>query len=251
MDEQTEFSWAPLGEQWWRTAAESCTHKPSEKQLRFAVGRHDGLLANDAARRAGYPGDREALRHAGSRAAKSTAVQELLAYAFAETGTGDDGLVKDGEAKRILSRIARTGDNTARIKSLESLAKLERDERAANKQEDSGDPADTARALIISIPYAGPAMAAGMWADAYGIETFPFLREIAPLLASKFPDDWARWRGRRPDPELDALAAGPVLSPDELVAALKKSDAPRVNGAARRGPFQEAETEQEAAADAA
>jgi hypothetical protein len=134
MDEQTEFSWQPLGERWWRDAAESCTHKPSEKQLRFAVGRHDGLTAADSAKRAGYPGGKERIRQAGSRAAKSTAVLELLAYAFAETGTGDDGVVKGGEAKRILSRIARTGDNTARIKSLESLAKLERDERAANKQ---------------------------------------------------------------------------------------------------------------------
>jgi hypothetical protein len=92
-------------------------------------------------------------------------------------------------------------------------------------------------------------MAAGMWADAYGIETFPFLRECAPLLASKFPEDWARWRGQRPDPELDVMAAGPLLSPDEIVAALKPVT-PRVNGSARRGPFQEAEPEQEAAADA-
>ena len=96
----------------------SCTHKPSEMQLRFAVGRHDGLTAVDAARRAGYSGDGEQIRGAGSRALKSTSVQELLAYAFAETGTGDDGVIKGPEARRILSRIGRTGDNSARIKAL-------------------------------------------------------------------------------------------------------------------------------------
>ena len=90
-----------------------------------------------------------------------------------------------------------------------------------------------------------------MWADAYGISTFPFLRQVAPLLASKFPEDSARWRSKDADPSLDTLAGGPVLGPDELVAALKKSAAPRMNGAAQRGPFQEAEPEQEAATDAA
>jgi hypothetical protein len=87
------------------------------------------------------------------------------------------------------------------------------------------------------------------WAPEYGVETFPFLAECAPYLVQNFAADWARWRGRRPNPELDALAAGPLLTPDEIVAALKPVT-PRVNGSARRPPFQEAETEQEAAADA-
>lgn len=134
--EQTNnFSWDPLGEKWWRAAAESCTHKPTEAQLRFSVCRHDGLTAVDAARRAGYRGNGEQIRGAGSRALKSTSVQELLAYAFAETGTGDDGVIKGPEARRILSRIGRTGDNSARIKALESLSKLDRDERANRPEE--------------------------------------------------------------------------------------------------------------------
>lgn len=135
-DEQANsFSWDPLGEQWWRAAAQSCTHKPSETQLRFAVGRHDGLTAVDAARRAGYSGGGEQIRGAGSRALKSTSVQELLAYAFAETGTGDDGVIKGPEARRILSRIGRTGDNSARIKALELLSKLDREEQANRSEE--------------------------------------------------------------------------------------------------------------------
>jgi len=131
-EEQTDFNWSPLGERWWRDAAEACTHKLSEMQLRFAVGRHDGLTATDSARRAGYTGEGERMRQAGSRADRSAAVQELLAYAYAETGVGSDGVVKTGEAKRILSRIARKGDNNARIKALESLAKIEQAERDAN-----------------------------------------------------------------------------------------------------------------------
>jgi hypothetical protein len=160
--------------------------------------------------------------------------------------------VKGGEAKRILSRIARAGDNTAKIRAVEQLAKIEQTERVANKLEDTGDPIETAREIICTIPTYGPVLAVGLWVVACdGISAFPFLREVAPLLASRFPEEWARWRGHRPNPDLDAMAVGPLLSPDELVAALK-STAPRMNGAVRRVEAEtETETEQEAAADAA
>ena len=152
-DEQTNsFSFAPLGEKWWRDTAASCTHKPSEIQLRFA-GRHDGLNATEAARRAGYSGDGK-LRGAGSRVLKSTSVQELLAYAFAETGTGDDGVVKGGEARRILSRIARTGDNGSRIKALDSLARIDREEKELKRatEQRQRDPIDELRELHAIMP---------------------------------------------------------------------------------------------------
>src|SRR5262249_62279404 len=126
------FSWGELGEKFWRSAAEACTHKPTEAQLRFAVCKREGLTSSHAARLAGYAGSPESIRQNGSRANKSTAVQELLAYAHAETGSGNDGLVNGKEARRILSRIARTGDNTARIKACESLARIEREGRDAN-----------------------------------------------------------------------------------------------------------------------
>jgi hypothetical protein len=230
-DEQTDFSWTPLGEKFWRDAAASCTHKPSEQQLRFAVCKHDDLTASDAAKRAGYVGDAERIRQAGSRANKTTAVQELLSYAFAETGTGDDGVVKNGEAKRILSRIARAGDNNAKIKSLESLAKIERDEAAANRRsaDDAGDPVATAAQIICALPCGtGATLAAGLWVALCGqIETFPFLRLVGPFLARTEPDEWRRWRGTKSNPYMDEIAAGPVLGPDEIIAALKNKTSPQ------------------------
>jgi hypothetical protein len=173
------------------------------------------------------------MRQAGSRADRSAAVQELLAYAHAETGTGSDGVVKTGEAKRILSRIARKGDNNARIKALESLAKIDRDELAATQQEYADDPAETARAIICALPSLhGPALAVGMWFDAYKqIDNFPFLRQVAPLLANKLPEEWQRWRGSRANPYLDGIASGPLLSPDEIIAALGSAETrPITNG---------------------
>jgi len=129
-----DFDWSP-GEDFWRRAAESCTYKPSEVQLRFAVCRHHGLNATESARRSGYQGDEVTIRQAGHRASKSTSVGELLAYARVETGTGDDGVVSPKEARRILSRIARRGDHRARIAALDALVRLDREEAALTTRE--------------------------------------------------------------------------------------------------------------------
>ena len=69
------------------------------------------------------------IRQAGSRAAKSTAVMNLLALAQAEQAGGDDGTVGPAEARRILSRLARGSDPSVRICAVELLAKLEREDR--------------------------------------------------------------------------------------------------------------------------
>jgi hypothetical protein len=59
--------------------------------------------------------------------------------AKAETGQGPDGNVTTAEAKQILSRLARGSDPNVRIKSIEALAKIERDEREfEQRQAESG-----------------------------------------------------------------------------------------------------------------
>ena len=251
-DEQTHFIWSPLGEKWWRDAKEACTHKPSDLQLRFAVGRHDGLSATDAARRAGYAGDGESIRAAGSRAAKSTAVQEVLAFAFAETGTGDDGLVKGGEAKRILSRIARTGDNNARIKALESLAKIERDDRdAKDRQETSGggDPIKTLENILVECGLcAAPIVAEMMYGVRGCVTAAPHFKIFAPFIRRRFPELWAKYRSPVADradcfkseaelrylADFDAAGEGPELTDMEFRAAIGGGHAERGNGAAKQ-----------------
>jgi hypothetical protein len=137
-----DFDWSPLGESFWRNAAEACSHKPTEQQIRFACLKHSGLNASDAATRSGYEGEEAAIRVAGHRASKSTAVTELLSYARAETGKGDDGIVSGSEARRILSRIARKGNNNERVKALEALAKLE-------PTREVGDPVKMAMADVL------------------------------------------------------------------------------------------------------
>jgi hypothetical protein len=124
MNEQiSEFDWSPLGEAFWIEAQK--TTGASDLQVRFACCRHRGMSASGSARAAGYTGDNDTIRQAGSRAAKTTAVMELLSLAAAEAGGGDDGVVGTDEARRILSRLARGSDPNARIRAVEMLQKLD------------------------------------------------------------------------------------------------------------------------------
>jgi hypothetical protein len=128
MNEQTtEFDWSPLGSGFWEEAKK--TTGASDLQTRFACCRHRLMTAVGAAKAAGYTGDADSIRQAGSRAAKSTAVMNLLALAQAKQAGGDDGTVSPAEARRILSRLARGSDPSVRIRAVELLAKLEREDR--------------------------------------------------------------------------------------------------------------------------
>jgi hypothetical protein len=124
-----QINWGELGKDWWLEAGR--TVGASEQQVIFSACRHKGMTAAGSARAAGYAGDSDNIRQAGHRASHSTAVMSLLSMAAAESGAGPDGNVTMGEAKQILSRLARGSDPNVRIKAIESLAKIERDEREA------------------------------------------------------------------------------------------------------------------------
>jgi hypothetical protein len=233
------FDWSPLGFDFWKTAAESCTHKPTPQQLKFACRRHDGLNATDCARAAEYAGDDDTIRISAHRASKSTAVSELLAYAYAATGKGDAGVVSGKEARQILSRIARKGENNARIKALESLARMDEAAEEANRkaaEEEAGPKKGEGVALIIKALPAdgvGAAIALGLHYNRQDqshrrISWFPFLEECAPIVSRKYPENWQRWRKHCEQPALanelayiDHCANGRLLDGDELVAAVQ------------------------------
>jgi hypothetical protein len=128
---ELETDWGELGEAWWTEAGAAC--HATHQQIIFALHRQKGMTATGAARAAKYAGDgTDTIRQAGHRAAHSSAVMGLLSMAKAETGRGPDGNVTMDEAKQILSRLARGSDPNVRIKSIETLAKIEREERELN-----------------------------------------------------------------------------------------------------------------------
>src|SRR5262249_2787142 len=152
MSEETEFDWSPLGPEWWSEAGKTCG--ASELQIRFACCRHKGMTAAGAAREAGYSGDSDCIRQAGSRAAKTTAVIAMLAMAEAARRGGDDGNVTGTEAKSILSRLARGSDPNVRIKAIESLNKLETQEQEerTSKADEHREPAEILREIASISP---------------------------------------------------------------------------------------------------
>jgi hypothetical protein len=226
MAQDDDFDWGELGREWWLATATTCG--ATEKHAKFAARKHAGATNAAAARSAGFgAGNDASARSEGYRVSRSNKILSLLALAVAKAGGGCDGLLTPEEARRILTGLARGSDPALKIKSIETLNRLDKDELAARSKDDGpSDPVDTVRAIIISIPYAGVAMAAGVWASEFGgLESFPYLKECAPLLVRDFAADWARWRGQRPNPQLDEMAAGRILSPDELVKALTSAAA--------------------------
>jgi hypothetical protein len=101
--------------------------------------------------------------------------------------------------------------------------------RSGPARPDTGDLAVTAAEIICTLPHYGPAIALGLWFEGYGeISSFRHIKLVAPLVATHFSEEWARWRRKDADPNLDKLAAGEVLGPDELIAALKPAAAAAV-----------------------
>jgi hypothetical protein len=136
-----DFDWGPLGEAFWDEASKTCGATPM--QARFACCRHRGMTAKLSAKLAGYgDGSEMSLRTSGSRTARTNIVVNMLQLAKVEAAGGDDGTVSLQEARRILSRLARGSDPLVRIRALESLSKIDRDERA-NRPEEPDDRGET------------------------------------------------------------------------------------------------------------
>jgi hypothetical protein len=246
-EQETEFCWDPLGEAFWTEAGATTGATPL--QVRFACCRHRGMTAAGSARAAGYSGDDDSIRQAGSRAAKSTAVMNLLALATAESGGGDDGVVGTGEARRILSRLARGSDPNVRIKALDSLQKIEDRQRAdRSKDEGPSDPVETTRQLFACTGIFGAVMVGEMWFNSVGdVARAPHFEAWAPVVARRFPELWSKYREpilrraecfRGDEHEqryleiFDAAGAGPELTDEQFRAAIGTVVPPRSNGAA-------------------
>lgn len=187
-----EFDWFPLGETWWREAAKQVG--ASERQLKFAAARYRGASQTQAAREAGYDlGDPGGTRQAGYRVARGRVVENLLALATAEKEGGTTGTVDRNEARRILTRLARGSDPSIRIRALESLAKLDEQDRAfelANKVE----PIRPMEAILDDIAGLSPEMAAQLAAEnnIAWRPTDAMLRDRAERHLKRLASSWIR-----------------------------------------------------------
>jgi hypothetical protein len=138
--EQDDFDWGELPRDWWIETAAQCG--ATEKHAMFAAAKHRGASNTAAARGAGFgAGGAASMRSEGYRLARSNKIMSLLALAAAKAGGGYDGTLTLTESRQILTGLARGSEPALRIKAIESLNKIERDERAGREgpAEDHGE----------------------------------------------------------------------------------------------------------------
>jgi hypothetical protein len=185
--EQESFNWGELGEQWWRDAG--AQFKSSEQQIKFACAKHRGASNAGAAREAGYRGDEDSIRQSGYKAFRTTSVQNLLALAAAEAKGGHDGTVDGGEAKRILSKLARGADPNIRIRAIEAMHRM--DERSATPTGFELDGYSEQRLVREFLTMEGGGVAvAFLWRGHDWIGNLPLLHDVRNAVMRDTPAIW-------------------------------------------------------------
>jgi hypothetical protein len=225
------FDWGQLPSDWWLQTAQEIG--ADVRHAKFAAAKFRNCSNTEAARLSGFgTGGAESTRSEGYRVARSNKVNQLLALASAQAGGGPDGSLTRSEARGILTAMARGSDPNVRLKSIELLGKMDREEQEATPSEEAIDPEEEARLLAVEIPQmgVGAAFALSVWVHHFGhLCAFPFLDAAVPVVAKNFTEDWARIRDKH-DPEwrawLDKFATGPVLEGDALVAAIEAKRPP-------------------------
>jgi hypothetical protein len=195
-------------------------------QIRFAAalincGGADSRNNSVAARAAGL----ELSRTSAFRLARSVKVRKLINAAEEVKAGRRKPLTEDQIDERVDRMCMSPNDRDAAVG-----IKL-RDDRTASRlrveaqQEVSLE--ETLARLIASVPIqgAGAFLAMATFHEGAGnLINFPFLTLCAPVVATNFPADWARWREAASSQWhafLDRMAAGPRLGDDELVIAVK------------------------------
>ena len=151
--EKDDFDWGQLPYEWWIETGKIVG--ADIRHCKFAAVKLRNGTNTEAARLAGFGGGTEgSTRSEGYRVDRSNKVNQLLALAAAEAGGGYDGTLSKQESRSILTAMARGSDPNVRIKSIELLNKMEREEEAANAKPEENLEENCA-ALITLVPEEG------------------------------------------------------------------------------------------------
>jgi hypothetical protein len=224
-DTTSEDFWRPFGEAQWKEFAD--TVQASDLQLRFSCARFNGASAAAAAKIAGYSGDHGAIRRAGYQAVRSAAVVALLD--LAAVNAPEQSALSESEVEAKVAKLVRSPDPQISLKACELFDRRKQRQRELNATKSEESAEEQMAAIITSVPEsgAGAFLALSTFRSSTGnLISFPFLAEVAPVIAKNFPTEWQRWRGKeRVQWALDFIdkaASGPILEDAELVAAIKR-----------------------------
>jgi hypothetical protein len=192
MDEQeSTFDWLPLGQQWWADAG--ATLGATAKQIKFAAAKHRGASNTGAARAADYGDDSDGIRQVAYRVVRSNRVQELLALAQAETRGEVRGPMDNGQMRRELERMAYGADPNTKIRAIEALQRLDARviELGSAPDLDGFGPWWTLRDILCAPN--GAAAVLLLWVgQGSGLDSIPFLHDVAANAQRQEPELWAR-----------------------------------------------------------
>jgi hypothetical protein len=221
------FDWGQIPYETWMEFARMAG--ADERHAKFAAAKFRHCTNTEAARQAGFgTANDQSTRSEGYRVSRSNKINQILALAAAEAGGGCDGTLDKREARGILTAMARTSDPNVRIKAIELLNKLEREEAEANvKPEENLEQTCASLICCVTTQGAGAFMALESFINSGGfIGSYPFLAETAPIIARYYPTEWFKWRAKEKQQWvtdfLDKAAAGPVLEDEALIAAVKR-----------------------------
>jgi len=215
-----------LGQEWWEKTGEEVRATP--QQIKFAAARYSGNTRSKSAALAGYSGNAQALRSAGSRTDDTDTVKSLIAMAAAaEVGTVESQYTVAQAKLKVGNLVRHSRDALIVFKGAEVLARLEREEAEANAKPEPSLEEQLAD-VITSVPESGCGafLAMSTFRSKTGnLINYPFLAETLPIVARYFPGEWQLWRAAEKahwvTDFLDKLAAGPFLEGEQLKAAIK------------------------------
>jgi hypothetical protein len=152
------FDWGQLTEDWSKETAVKCG--ATLAHAKFAARKHAGATNTDAARAAGYGNGKPTCeRSEGYRVSRSNKVMQMLALAAIEAGGGYDGTLTRTESRQILTGLARGSDPSIKIKAIESVHKLDdQDRRDGEHPDDDGLGPFRMQRDMISLPGGGCAL---------------------------------------------------------------------------------------------
>jgi hypothetical protein len=195
------YNWNPLGRSWWARAAMETNATPL--QARFACAKLRGLKHAAAAREAGVG---RTAKSAGYEMSINPKVVAMLAMAATANGARPkrledaqpDGEMSAGEAKSILTGIARSSDPVLKIRAVEALGKIidqeEQRDRRELSLEEAFDRAEKA-APVFGPQFLVEAFFQGHRSLPWSCE--PFTRLVSNLAAA-FPDRWSHYQAALP-----------------------------------------------------
>ena len=137
----------------------------------------------------------------------------------------EESELTDREVDQKVAKHVRSADPRVSMAAAELYDKRKQRREAATANQPEETLEENLVALVAAVPMqaAGACMALSSFASAGGnIANLFFIKDVASTVAHYYPDYWAKWlAGNRQREFLEKLASAPVLSDDELVAAVK------------------------------